>query len=60
MNRKDNQFYYAPHRDLWGVYQHHDDGSGHSCGTHIDDYPTREAARREVFRLNGWTYKPQK
>lgn len=51
---KDGEYYYAPHRQLWGIWQHKDLGNGLSCGSHIKDCPTREEARREVFRLNKW------
>lgn len=54
MKLKDGQYYYAPHRSMWGVWQHHDHGNGCSSGTFIDDYMTKEEARAEVYRLNKW------
>jgi hypothetical protein len=29
-------------------------------GTKVNEYPTREEARREVYRLNGWNYERRK
>ena len=28
-----------------------------TCFTRQNEYPTREEARREVYRLNGWNYE---
>lgn len=39
---------------MWGIWQHHDHGNGFASGTFVNDYPTKEEARREVYRLNGW------
>jgi len=63
MNVKDCQYYYAPHRRQWGIWQHHDnlpdgEASGTAAGgygTFIKDLPTKEEARKEVYRLNGWS-----
>lgn len=51
---KDGQYYYAPHRRRWGVWQHHEQGNNVSSGIFIKDFPTKEEARDEVYRLNGW------
>lgn len=51
---KDGQYYYAPHRRSWGIWQYHDHGDGYGSGTFIKDLPTKEDARKEVYRLNGW------
>ena len=51
MNRRDGQFYYAPHRRLWGVWQWHESGS---YGEFVRDFETRDAAVLEVYRRNGW------
>lgn len=59
-NPKDGEYYYAPLRSSWGIWQHHDLGDGSSCGTFIKDCPTREDARREVYNLNGWFNKTNK
>ena len=55
MNVKDGQYYYAPHRRQWGIWQYHDLGNGNASGTFIKDCPTKEEARKEVYRLNGWS-----
>lgn len=52
-NRKDGQYYYAPRRRSWGVWQYKENAGG----TFYNDYFTKEEARREVFRLNGWKLK---
>lgn len=57
---KDGQYYYAPHRRLWGVWQHHDLGDGYATGEFYGDFATKEAARRKVYELNGWIYNEQK
>lgn len=51
---KDGQYYYAPHRRRWGVWQHHEQVDGVSTGIFIKDFPTKDEARDEVYRLNGW------
>ena len=54
---KDGQYYYAPHRRMWGIWKHHEDGNGYSHGDFIKDVPTKEEASKEVYRLNGWKQK---
>ena len=62
MRRKDGEYYYAPHRRLWGIWQWHEvvpDGEPSGVvaigsGTFVKDYPTKEEARKEVYRLNEW------
>ena len=53
--RKEGQYYYAPHRNMWGIWQWHlfniADGG---YGKFVKDCPSQEDARREVYRLNGW------
>ncbi len=56
-NIKDGQYYYAPFRRRWGVWQHHDVGNGYSNGTFVDDFATKEEARDKVYELNGWKKK---
>lgn len=57
MERKDGQYYYAPRRGLWGIWQWHDLGDGYGSGTFVKDCMTKKAAREEVYRLNGWEEK---
>ena len=47
---KEGQYYYAPHRSSWGIWLI----SGSNSGTFIKDCASRDEARREVYRLNGW------
>ena len=55
-NRKDGEHYYAPHRNRWGVWKWlGDEKSG--IGTFLGDFPTKEKAEEEVYRLNGWKHK---
>lgn len=52
---KDGQYFYAPHRSHWGVWQWHESAiarGGH--GEFIQDFSTREKAREEVYKLNNW------
>jgi hypothetical protein len=55
---KDGQYYYAPHRRQWGIWQYHEekvsDQVSVGSGTFIKDCPTKAEARAEVYRLNGW------
>ncbi len=54
---RNGQYYYAPHRRLWGIWQNHNFDGGVSSGTFIKDCKTKEEARNEVYRLNGWKPK---
>lgn len=54
MELRDGQYYYAPHRSSWGIWQHHELGGGYSTGTFVKDCVSRDEARDEVYRLNGW------
>ena len=58
---KDGQYYYAPHRSQWGIWQWHSISDANApgmvaggSGTFVKDCPTKEEAREEVYRLNGW------
>lgn len=55
---------YRPCGICWAVYLNVTYRQGDSFppkisthGTKVGEYLTREEARREVYRLNGWTYK---
>lgn len=58
MKYKDGQYFYGPHRSQWGIWQYHDtkvsEQISYGNGTFIKDLPTKEEARREVYKLNGW------
>lgn len=52
---KEGQYYYAPHRSMWGVWvvsKVHPNGMRE--GDFVRDYPTRDEAVFEVYRRNGW------
>ena len=54
--RKEGEYYYAPHRSWWGIWQWHSfevASGGH--GEFIKDCRTKEEARREVYKLNKWS-----
>lgn len=55
--RKDGQYFYAPHRSVWGIWQHREVGNGVCFGDFVKDVPTKEEASKEVYRLNGWKPK---
>ena len=53
---RNGQYYYAPHRRMWGIWKYH--GNGNGChGDFVKDVPTKEEASKEVYRLNGWKPK---
>ena len=49
------RYYYAPHRSSWGIWESEQLGNGYFTGKFIKDCFTKEEARAEVYRLNGWT-----
>ena len=57
MNQVQNEpkYYYSPRFRHFNIYQRESDGSA----TKIDDAITQEEARRKVYKLNGWNYKPK-
>lgn len=57
MTCKDGEYYYAPHRRKWGVWQWQELGGGFGAGSFVGDFNTKEEAEREVYRLNGWNNK---
>ncbi len=46
-------YYYTPYRRRWAVYKK----CGDCGGEFVQDYDTREEARKRVYELNGWRYK---
>lgn len=52
------QYYYAPHRRAWGIWKLSKHAGGMELGEFIRDCPSKEEARKEVYRLNNWKYKP--
>ena len=51
---KDGEYYYRPHRSVWGIWRHHEHGEGLSSGEFIMDCETKEKAAEMVRSLNGW------
>lgn len=51
---KHGQYYYAPHRSLWGVWRHEVISDVDTSGTFVNDYVTREEAAEAVRKLNHW------
>lgn len=52
-NLPEEYYEYRPHGRNWVVYRIRRDATG-SIGTKIGEFLTKEEARREVYRLNGW------
>ena len=53
------QYYYAPHRRNFGVWQWTEVSENGACGTFIKDFMSKEEAREFVWMKNGWG-KPSK
>lgn len=61
------EYCYHPRGKRWAVYREEtwqDDGAsipgGFTFGTKVAEFATRDEARREVYRLNGWKMKGKK
>lgn len=52
---KNPKYYYAPRFRHFNIYERNENGDG----TMIDSRATEEEARKEVYRLNGWEYRPR-
>ena len=48
------QYYYAPHRRSFGVWQWTEVSENGACGTFIKDFRSKEEARDYVWQMNGW------
>lgn len=63
--KKTRSYYtFRPCGHNWSVYHYTDyqeNDNGHlrlfTIGDKVNEFLTKEEARQEVFRLNGWTYK---
>lgn len=53
--RKAPDYYYRRHMGSFKVYRDNHNGTSDKLSQHWDE----EEARKEVYRLNGWTYKPK-
>lgn len=56
MNQTQNKskYYYSPRFNHFNIYRRDPDGD-----TKVDDAATQEEAKRKVYELNGWNYKPK-
>lgn len=56
MNQTQNKskYYYSPRFHHFNIYRRDPDGD-----TKVDDAATQEEAKRKVYELNGWNYKPK-
>lgn len=59
MKYKEGQYYYAPRGRFWNVYIYHGDEVA-GCGEFVSSHNTKEEARSEVYKLNGWSDHQQK
>lgn len=53
------KYTYSPKGSGWVVYQMEYKGA-FTGGTPVANFQKREEARKECYRLNGWTYKEPK
>ena len=49
---KKANYYYAPLRNMWGIWKYNDDT--HQAASHIKSCQTMGEAKTEVYKLNGW------
>lgn len=54
VNVKDGQYYYAPHRSLWGVWKAGETVNNARTDDFVKDFLTKEKAREFVYRMNNW------
>ena len=48
------QYYYAPHRRSFGVWQWTSVNENGASGSFVKDFKTKEEAREYVWQMNGW------
>lgn len=53
-NVREGQFYYGPHRSMWGVWRKGADVDGISMDDFIMDFSTKIQAENFVYKANGW------
>ena len=54
MKAKLGQYYYAPHRTQFGVWQWTSVSENGASGTFVKDFRNKEEAREYVWMMNGW------
>lgn len=53
--KKEPDYFYDRNMGHYNIYRRNPDGSG----TKIDQHWDKEEARKRVYELNGWKYKPK-
>ena len=51
---KVGQYFYAPHRNFYGVWVWDAVYENGASGTFVADFQTREEARAYTWKMNGW------
>ena len=59
MKARLGQYYYAPLRNYWGVWQWTSVSETGAMGTKVTEFFDKEEAREYVWKMNGWG-KPSK
>lgn len=54
---REGQYYFAKHRNMWGVWKKRKTVNGVEEGEFISDFSTQIQAKNFVYRMNGWTLK---
>lgn len=58
IKNKVGQYYYAPRRKWFAIYQTTFVGNGVTTARPTgEEYATREEAKKRVYELNGWNFK---
>lgn len=52
---KHGQYYYTPHRNMWGVWKKGRMVNGAQMDDFIMDFPTKIQAEKFVYKANGWS-----
>lgn len=52
------KYYYSPRRNMFAVYEYTTEGQ-FTDGKLVKYCHTKEEAKAEVYRLNGWTIRPK-
>ena len=55
MNIKEGQYYYKPHRSMWGVWKRGRTENGVTMDDFISDFSTKIQAKDFVYKMNGWS-----
>lgn len=55
MELSEGQYYYSPHRSLWGIWRVGKEINGLRTNKFVADCSTKEEAEERVYKLNGWS-----